>query len=108
MYWNCNQKEKGLYIIKFYVYFLLAGYIDGLSFTDPKAHMVKTAVCNIIVLIRYLSSHIVLNLKIYETRKSVDGEPSHIPALIKANRIEASYFLRKITYVSFSFLAPKT
>ena len=27
------------------------------------------------------------------TRKSVDGEPSHIPALIKANRIEASYFL---------------
>ena len=28
-----------------------------------------------------------------ETRKSVDGEPSHIPALIKANRIEASYFL---------------
>ena len=26
------------------------------------------------------------------TRKSVDGEPSHIPALIKANRIEASYF----------------
>ena len=42
------------------------------------------------------------------TRKSVDGEPSHIPALIKANRIEASYFLRTITYVSFSFLAPKT
>ena len=29
----------------------------------------------------------------YITRKSVDGEPSHIPALIKANRIEASYFL---------------
>ena len=28
-----------------------------------------------------------------KTRKSVDGEPSHIPALIKANRIEASYFL---------------
>ena len=28
-----------------------------------------------------------------QTRKSVDGEPSHIPALIKANRIEASYFL---------------
>ena len=27
------------------------------------------------------------------TRKSVDGEPSHIPALIKTNRIEASYFL---------------
>ena len=31
-----------------------------------------------------------------ETRKSVDGEPSHIPALIKANRIEASYFLAYI------------
>ena len=30
---------------------------------------------------------------IHKTRKSVDGEPSHIPALIKANRIEASYFL---------------
>ena len=29
---------------------------------------------------------------LYKTRKSVDGEPSHIPALIKANRIEASYF----------------
>ena len=29
----------------------------------------------------------------HSTRKSVDGEPSHIPALIKANRIEASYFL---------------
>ena len=29
----------------------------------------------------------------FKTRKSVDGEPSHIPALIKANRIEASYFL---------------
>ena len=29
---------------------------------------------------------------ISSTRKSVDGEPSHIPALIKANRIEASYF----------------
>ena len=28
-----------------------------------------------------------------KTRKSVDGDPSHIPALIKANRIEASYFL---------------
>ena len=30
---------------------------------------------------------------IAKTRKSVDGsgEPSHIPALIKANRIEASY-----------------
>ena len=26
-----------------------------------------------------------------KTRKSVDGEPSHIPALNKANRIEASY-----------------
>ena len=32
-------------------------------------------------------------LTIKLTRKSVDGEPSHIPALIKANRIEASYFL---------------
>ena len=31
--------------------------------------------------------------KLSVTRKSVDGEPSHIPALIKANRIEASYFL---------------
>ena len=31
-----------------------------------------------------------------ETRKSVDGEPSHIPALIKANRIEASYFLEYV------------
>ena len=36
----------------------------------------------------------------YITRKSVDGEPSHIPALILD--------LRTITYVSFSFLAPKT
>ena len=32
-------------------------------------------------------------ITINNTRKSVDGEPSHIPALIKANRIEASYFL---------------
>ena len=37
---------------------------------------------------------IFMTMYIYkETRKSVDGEPSHIPALIKANRIEASYFL---------------
>ena len=34
-----------------------------------------------------------VNISILKTRKSVDGEPSHIPALIKANRIEASYFL---------------
>ena len=34
---------------------------------------------------------VIASLKL--TRKSVDGEPSHIPALIKANRIEASYFL---------------
>ena len=34
-----------------------------------------------------------LPLMLSKTRKSVDGEPSHIPALIKANRIEASYFL---------------
>ena len=27
------RKRKALYIIKFYVFFL-AGYIDGLSFTD--------------------------------------------------------------------------
>ena len=46
IYWNCNQKRKALYIIKFYVFFL-ASYIDGLSFTDPKAHTVKTAVCNL-------------------------------------------------------------
>ena len=34
-----------------------------------------------------------LTYRVNITRKSVDGEPSHIPALIKANRIEASYFL---------------
>ena len=41
------------------------------------------------------SMYVYLHLNIYRkvTRKSVDGEPSHIPALIKANRIEASYFL---------------
>ena len=37
--------------------------------------------------------HSITLINLNETRKSVDGEPSHIPALIKANRIEASYFL---------------
>ena len=36
-----------------------------------------------------------------QTRKSVDGEPSHIPALIKANRIEASYFLSSYEKINF-------
>ena len=42
-----------------------------------------------------MCSHLTFLDRIFtnETRKSVDGEPSHIPALIKANRIEASYFL---------------
>ena len=39
------------------------------------------------------SDYLVILILIINTRKSVDGEPSHIPALIKANRIEASYFL---------------
>ena len=38
-------------------------------------------------------TYVGLNELTKQTRKSVDGEPSHIPALIKANRIEASYFL---------------
>ena len=38
------------------------------------------------------------------TRKSVDGEPSHIPALIKANRIEASYFLAYVAKYVYQFL----
>ena len=42
---------------------------------------------------KQLLLHVYYHTPVIETRKSVDGEPSHIPALIKANRIEASYFL---------------
>ena len=43
---------------------------------------------------KYTQFHLTVKMKENPiTRKSVDGEPSHIPALIKANRIEASYFL---------------
>ena len=64
-----SERERR-YISLSSTYFFFAGYIDGLLFTDPKAHTLKTAVCNINVgfswrhrhvLIRYLASQIVLN-----------------------------------------------
>ena len=69
-------------------------YVNGqlVSFTDMSWFVGTSDVSTSHVHIHVLFLYYLVLLQVL-TRKSVDGEPSHIPALIKANRIEASYFL---------------
>ena len=65
MYWNCNKKVKNvLYIVKF-IYWSQGPHGENCLFV-----VLLSGIVAIIMLIRYLSSHIVLNLKLYEMKSN--------------------------------------